>query len=51
MPTADANRLDGRTYDEYPQRIVSAIPERESCLVFAHDIVDSFRKTAAGQHW
>jgi hypothetical protein len=40
--------LDGRTYDEYPQRIVSAIPERESCLAFADDIVDSFRKTAAG---
>jgi protein gp37 len=40
--------LDGRTYDEYPQRVVSAIPERESCLAFARDIVDSFRKTAAG---
>jgi protein gp37 len=39
--------LDGRTYDEYPQRVVSAIPERESCLAFARDIADSFRKTAA----
>jgi protein gp37 len=40
--------LDGRTYDEYPQRVVSAIPERASCLAFARDIVDSLRKTAAG---
>jgi protein gp37 len=40
--------LDGRTYDEYPQRVVSAIAERESCLAFAREIVDSFRKTAAG---
>jgi protein gp37 len=40
--------LDGRTYDEYPRRVVSAIPERASCLAFARDIVDSLRKTAAG---
>jgi protein gp37 len=35
--------LDGRTYDEYPQRVVSAIPERESCLAFARDVVNSFQ--------
>jgi protein gp37 len=40
--------LDGRTYDEYPRRVVSAIPERASCLAFARDVVDSFRKTDAG---
>ena len=40
--------LDGRSYDEYPQRVVSAIPERESCRAFAHEIVVSFRQTAAG---
>jgi protein gp37 len=40
--------LDGRTYDEYPQRVVSAIPERASCIEFARDILKCFRKTAAG---
>lgn len=40
--------LDGCTYDEYPQRVVSAIPERGSCLAFAQEIVSSFRKLAAG---
>jgi protein gp37 len=40
--------LDGRTYDEYPQRVVSEIPERARCLAFAENILNSFRKTAAG---
>jgi protein gp37 len=35
--------LDGRTYDEYPQRAVSAIPERESCIAYARDILTSFQ--------
>lgn len=39
--------LDGRTYDEYPQRIVSEIPERASCLAFAENVLNSFRKTAS----
>ena len=38
--------LDGRTYDEYPQRVISPIPERESCLKFARDVLKSFRRTA-----
>jgi protein gp37 len=41
--------LDGRTYDEYPQRVVSKIPERASCLAFAQNILNSFRKTAGSQ--
>jgi protein gp37 len=41
--------LDGRTYDEYPQRVVSEIPERASCLAFAQHILNSFRKTAGSQ--
>lgn len=40
--------LDGRTYDEYPRRVVSAIPEREICLAFARDVTGSFLRTAAG---
>ncbi len=38
--------LDGRTYDEYPQRVVSAIPERERCLALVRDTLDSLRETA-----
>jgi protein gp37 len=37
--------LDGRTYDEYPQRVVFEIPERASCLAFAENILNSFGKT------
>ena len=37
--------LDGRTYDEYPARTASPIPERASCLAFARDLLDSFRST------
>jgi protein gp37 len=39
--------LDGRTYDEYPQRVVSEIPGRESCLAFAQNILSSFRKATS----
>jgi protein gp37 len=39
--------LDRRTYDEYPQRVVSAIPERDNCLAFAREVLDSFRKSNA----
>jgi protein gp37 len=39
--------LEGRTYDEYPRRVVSEIPERASCVAFAQDILDSFRKTTS----
>ena len=34
--------LDDRTYDEYPERIASAVPDRESCAAFAQDILNSF---------
>jgi protein gp37 len=37
--------LEGRTYDEYPARTVSPIPERASCLASARDLVNSFRST------
>ena len=32
--------LDGRTYDEYPNRVITPVPERAKCLAF----VDSFLK-------
>jgi protein gp37 len=34
--------LDDRTYDEYPERIASVVPDRETCAVFARDILNSF---------
>jgi len=34
--------LDGRTYDEYPQRTVVPIPERSSCSAYAEDIRNAF---------
>jgi protein gp37 len=35
--------LDGRTYDEYPARIASPVPERSSCSAFAERIRNSLR--------
>lgn len=35
--------LQGRTYDEYPDRVISPIPERASCFASAEDIRRSFR--------
>jgi protein gp37 len=34
--------LDDRTYDEYPERITSAVPDRASCAAYAQDILNSF---------
>jgi protein gp37 len=40
--------LDGRTYDEYPTRVISPIPERASCMAYARDVLNSFRQSAQG---
>ncbi len=34
--------LDGRTYNEYPRRVVAPIPDRTSCAEFAQRILHSF---------
>ena len=34
--------LDDRTHDDYPERIVSPVPDRASCAAFAETILDSF---------
>ncbi len=34
--------LDNQTYDEYPKRDPGPVPERESCLAYARDILSSF---------
>jgi protein gp37 len=36
-------RLKGRTYNEYPPRIPSPIPEKESCLAYAREILNLFQ--------
>jgi protein gp37 len=36
-------KLQGRTYDEYPPRIASPIPEKESRLAYASEILNSFQ--------
>ncbi|HZW93397.1 MAG TPA: phage Gp37/Gp68 family protein [Candidatus Eremiobacteraceae bacterium] len=40
--------LEGRTYDEYPKRAVSPIPERANCIAYAREAMDSFRKVFHG---
>ena len=35
--------LDGRTYDEYPERAVSPVPDRANCLRYAAEFVESLR--------
>jgi len=35
--------LEGRTYDEYPQRTVARIPEKAKCLAFAEHFLQTFR--------
>jgi protein gp37 len=35
--------LEGRTYDEYPNRVISPIPEKGRCLAYARDILDSLQ--------
>lgn len=34
--------LEDRTYDEYPERIASAVPDRARCAAFAQEILSSF---------
>jgi protein gp37 len=35
-------KLRGRAYDEYPARLASPIPEKESCLAYAREILNLF---------
>jgi protein gp37 len=34
--------LDDRTYDEYPERISAAVPDRAICTAYAQEILNSF---------
>jgi len=35
--------LDGRTYDEYPERAAAVVPDRTSCLKYAADFLAELR--------
>jgi len=35
--------LDGRTYDEYPERSVAAIPDKSLCVAYAQGLLEGFR--------
>jgi len=35
--------LDGRAYDEYPNRVVGQVPDRSVCQQFAMNFAASFR--------
>ena len=36
--------LDGRTYDEYPRRVASPVPDRALCVHFAETFLHTFRE-------
>lgn len=40
--------LDGRTYDEYPQRVIASVPDRTRCAAFAENFLNSFRGIIGG---
>ena len=41
--------LDGRTYDEYPARVVSPIPDRARCIEHAREVFSSVQQVFRGQ--
>jgi protein gp37 len=41
--------LDGRTYDEYPERVAWRVPERANCLAHAEEILNSFSPIFEGR--
>lgn len=38
--------LDGRTYDEYPRRVVAQVPDRANCLRYVAEFLELFRTGA-----
>jgi len=38
--------LDGRTYDEYPERVLRAVPDRAVCIAWAVEFGRSFESSA-----
>jgi hypothetical protein len=44
----NGRELDGRTYDQYPRRIVAPVPERTLCAAFAENLLNLFRGMFGG---
>ena len=44
----NGRELDGRTYDEYPRRVVASVPDRTRCAAFAENFLNSFRGMIRG---
>jgi protein gp37 len=44
----NGRKLDGKTYDEYPRRTTSPVPDRIRCLAHADEILDSFARAFRG---
>jgi hypothetical protein len=45
----NGRKLDGRTYDQYPQRAASAVPDRASGMVLAETILRSAQGMIQGR--
>jgi protein gp37 len=41
--------LDGRTYDEYPQRIVMPVPEKSKCVLLAQQLLTSIKEVVSNR--
>jgi protein gp37 len=41
--------LDGRTYDEYPQRAAAEVPEKSKCLVLAQQMLMSMKEIVSSR--
>jgi len=44
----NGRKLEGRTYDEYPLRVVTSVPDRTRCAAFAENFLNSFREMIGG---
>jgi protein gp37 len=39
-------KLQGQTYDEYPERVLAPMPDRSTCLAYAESTLQTFREVA-----
>jgi protein gp37 len=46
----NGRELEGRTYDEYPERVVAPIPDRIGCTAFAESVLKPFRGMLKRKH-
>jgi protein gp37 len=41
--------LDGRTYDEYPQRVVAEVPEKSKCVALSQQLLASMKEVVSNR--